>query len=320
MAPYAAHSVLEPAGVQAASILRLFYQYLDVSAVVFTLVVAALGFALGRKAQPENEKREPSGPAVVSRRRAVMWATGATVATLVALLIASVATGHAMALLPAADPVRIQVIGHEWWWEFRYPVSGPATRFSTAYELHIPVGRAVELELKASDVIHSFWVPSLSGKRDAIPGKDNVLLIRADEPGVYEGQCAEFCGTEHANMRFLVVAESAGAFAAWKTGQLASPAAPSDPERTRGLQVFMTSRCSSCHAISGTDAFGTVGPDLTHVASRRRLAMGTLDNDRAHLRRWIIDPQQDKPGVQMPSTPLPAADLDALLAYLGGLR
>ncbi len=320
MAPYAAHSALEPAGAQAFSILRLFYQYLDVSAVVFTLVIAALGFALGRKAQPENEKQEPSGPALSKRQRAVTWATAATVVTLVGLLVLSVATGHAMALLPAADPVRIEVIGHEWWWEFRYPVSGPATRFNTAYELHIPVGRPVEIELKASDVIHSFWVPSLSGKRDAIPGKHNVLLIRADKPGVYEGQCAEFCGTEHANMRFLVIAESPEAFATWKTQQLGSPAPPSDPLRARGLEVFMTSRCSSCHAISGTDAFGTVGPDLSHMASRKRLAMGTLNNDREHLRRWILDPQRDKPGVQMPSTPLPPADLEALLAYLGGLR
>jgi cytochrome c oxidase subunit 2 len=300
--------------------LQLFYQYLDVSALVFTLVLLALGFALGRKAQPKNEKREPTGSEFVRRRQAVTWATAATVVTLVGLLIASVATGHALALLPAADPVRIEVIGHKWWWEFRYPVSGPATRFNTAYELHIPVGRPVELELKARDVIHSFWVPSLSGKRDAIPGKDNVLLIRADEPGVYEGQCAEFCGTEHANMRFLVIAESAKEYGTWKARQLASPSPPVDPQRTRGLQVFMSSRCSSCHAISGTDAFGTVGPDLSHVASRKGLAMGTLDNDRAHLRRWIMDPQQDKPGVQMPSTPLPAADLDALLAYLGGLR
>src|SRR3954469_3604118 len=140
MAPSSAHSVLHPAGPQAAGILRLFYQYLDVSAVVFTLVLVALGFALGRKAQPENQKREPTGAELVRRRQAVAWATAATVVTLMGLLIASVATGHALALLPAADPVRIEVIGHKWWWEFRYPVSGPATRFNTAYELHIPIG------------------------------------------------------------------------------------------------------------------------------------------------------------------------------------
>lgn len=314
------HSVLEPAGVQATHILRLFYAYLDVSAVVFTLVITALGFALTRKPDPGTEKREPKGAALRRRRNAVTWATLATVVALVGLLIASVGTGHALALLPTADPVRVQVIGHKWWWEFRYPVSGPATQFNTAYELHVPVNRPVQLELVATDVIHSFWVPSLMGKRDAIPGKNNVLLLRADKPGVYEGQCAEYCGTEHANMRFLVVAETAQQFSAWRDQQLASAQPPADPMRARGLQVFMTSRCSACHAISGTDAFGTVGPDLTHVASRKRLAMGTIENDRTHLSRWITDPQTDKPGVQMPSTPLPADEQRALLAYLGGLK
>jgi cytochrome c oxidase subunit 2 len=215
----------------------------------------------------------------------------------------------------------VQVLSHKWWWEFRYPVSGVATQFSTAYELHVPAGRPVELELIATDVIHSFWVPSLSGKRDAIPGKHNVLLIRADRPGVYEGQCAEFCGTEHANMRFLVIADSPAQFAAWRDHQLESSVAPgADALRQRGLDVFMSSRCSSCHAISGTDAFGTVGPDLTHLASRRRLAMGSVINDPQHLSQWIEDPQSTKPGVQMPSTPLSTADQQALLAYLGGLR
>ena len=320
MGPYAAHSALEPAGTQAARILHLFDAYLDVSVVVFTLVITALGFALGRKPQPHTEKRELSAGALRSKRRAVTWATVATVSTLLGLLVASVSTGHALALLPSADPVRVQVIAHKWWWEFRYPVGGPATQFSTAYELHIPVHRPVQLELVAPDVIHSFWVPSLTGKRDAIPGKNNVLLLRADQAGVYEGQCAEFCGTEHANMRFLVVAESPKQFATWRDQQLASPAPPTDPERVRGLQVFMTSRCSACHAISGTDAFGTVGPDLTHVASRKRLAMGTIENDRSHLSHWITDPQADKPGVQMPGTPLAIDEQRALLAYLGGLR
>ena len=320
MAPYAAHSALQPAGIQAARILHLFYAYLDVSVVVFTLVITALGFALGRKAQAGPDKRELGAPALRSQRVAVTWATVATVIALLGLLVASVGTGHALALLPSADPVRVQVIAHKWWWEFRYPVSGQATQFSTAYELHIPVDRPIQLELVATDVIHSFWVPSLTGKRDAIPGKNSVLLLRADRPGVYEGQCAEFCGTEHANMRFLVVAESGKEFAAWRDQQLTSAQPPADKERARGLQIFMTSRCSACHAISGTEAFASVGPDLTHVASRKRLAMGTIDNDRAHLGRWIADPQADKPGVQMPSTPLPAGDQRALLAYLGGLK
>jgi len=320
MDPHLANSALEPAGSPATAILRLFYGYCDVSAVVFTLVIAALGFALGRKRQPAPDGEEPSSSASRSKARAVTWATIATVVTLLGLLIASVTTGHAMAQLPGGPPVRVQVISHKWWWEFRYPVSGPATQFSTAYELHIPVGRPIQLELIATDVIHSFWVPSLSGKRDAIPGKHNVLLLQADRPGQYQGQCAEFCGTEHANMRFLVVAERAPEFAAWLDHQLGSPAPPSDPLRQRGLQVFLSSRCSSCHAISGTEAFASVGPDLTHVGSRKRLAMGTLENDSAHLSRWLEDPQRDKPGVPMPSTPLPAEDRRALVAYLEGLK
>ena len=319
MTPDAAHSALEPVGPAAAQILRLFYQYLDVAALVFTLVIGSLGFALSRK--PEGaERADRSQAAARGRARAVSWATAATVLALLGLLIASVTTGHAMALLPANHPLRVKVIAHKWWWEFRYPVSGPASQFSTAYELHVPTGRPVELELVATDVIHSFWVPSLSGKRDAIPGKHNVLLIQADRPGVYEGQCAEFCGTEHANMRFLVVADSASQFTAWRDHQLSSPAPPADPLRQRGLEVFMSSRCSSCHAIAGTDAFGTVGPDLTHLASRRRLAMGTLENDPMHLSQWIDDPQNAKPGVQMPSTPLRSFDRQALLTYLGGLE
>jgi len=322
MAPYAAHSALEPAGAAAAHSLRLFYAYFDVSALVFTLVIGALGFALGKKREPEQGRDKANGSGDVGKTRAVLWATVATIVTLLGLLVASVSTGHATASLPTERPVRVQVIAHKWWWEFRYPVAGvaKATQFSTAYELHIPVGRPIQLELLATDVIHSFWVPNLSGKRDAIPGKHNVLFIRADRAGSFEGQCAEFCGTEHAHMRFLVVAESPAQFAAWRDHQLGSPAPPTDPLRQRGLDVFMNSRCSSCHAIAGTDAFGTVGPDLTHLASRKRLAMGTLDNDRAHLSRWISDPQSDKPGVQMPSTPLGADEQHALLSYLEGLR
>src|SRR4051812_20421502 len=252
MAPYAAHSALEPAGASAAQSLALFNQSFGVSALLSARGVGVLGVAVGQKRTTEPEGAPPSPASERKRKQLVAWATAATTLVLLALLVASVSTGHAMASLPAQHPVRVQVVSHKWWWEFRYAVGGPATQFSTAYELHIPVGRPIELELVATDVIHSFWVPSLSGKRDAIPGKHNVLVIRADRPGVFEGQCAEFCGTEHAHMRFLVVAESAQQFAAWRDHQLGSPAPPSDPLRQRGLQVFMNSRCSACHAIGGT--------------------------------------------------------------------
>jgi len=318
--PYAAHTALEPQGPGAAHVLSLFYGYFDVCALVFTLVIGALGFALGRRSHEPVSEHEPSPAEVSRKRRWVIIASSLTVLTLLGLLIASVATGHTLALLPSQNALEIEVRGHEWWWEFRYPANAGATRFNTAYELHIPVGRPVALRLIATDVIHSFWVPSLSGKEDAIPGKDRVLVLRADHPGVFEGQCAEFCGTEHANMRFLVVAETPADFAAWQTHQLSSATVPNEPERARGLELFMSSRCSSCHAISGTDAFASVGPDLTHFAARKRIAMGTLKNDAASLAQWIRDPQSVKPGVQMPSTPLPSNDLEALVAYLRGLK
>lgn len=320
MAPVGNHSALAPAGVQAASVSGLFNAYFDVSLVVVALVLAALGFALNRPAVPANEKTEPFLPATQGKRRAVLWATVVTVLTLIGLLIGSVATGHAMASLAGDKPLVVEVIGRKWWWEFRYPSAGPATRFSTAYELHLPVGRPVELKLMASDVIHSFWLPSIAGKLDAIPGKDRVLHLRVDRPGVYEGQCAEFCGLQHANMRFLVVAESPAEFAAWRAHQLGTPAPPSDALAQRGLEVFLSSRCDSCHAISGTTAFGSVGPNLTHLGSRRKLAMGTLPNDDAHLRDWIADPAHSKPGVPMPGTPLSDTESKALAAYLRGLQ
>ena len=170
------------------------------------------------------------------------------------------------------------------------------------------------------DVIHSFWVPSLHGKRDVILAKNSSLVIQADEPGRYEGQCAEFCGTQHANMRFVVIAESEADFHAWMEHALAPAPAPDDDTKRHGLEVFRTNRCIACHAIGGTDAFATVGPNLTHVASRRELAMGTIPNSPGHLAGWIVDPQSTKPGAIMPNTALPPDDLLALLAYLGSLK
>ena len=192
--------------------------------------------------------------------------------------------------------------------------------FTTAYEMHVPVGRAVQVDLTSADVIHSFWVPSLNGKRDAIPGKHSSILLRADRVGRYEGQCAEFCGAQHANMRFAVVAESEEDFKAWTAHALSPAPAPTDPVERRGQEVFVKSRCAACHAIGGTEAFATVGPDLTHLASRSHIAMGTLSNTRDHLRGWIADPHSTKPGVMMPATALERDDLNALVTYLASLR
>jgi cytochrome c oxidase subunit 2 len=318
----APHSALAPAGVQSTHISELFWGYFDVTALVFILVIGALVTALVRKPRPgEPPKTEPSDDALRPKRRAVGTATALTVITLVVLLVLSVVTGRALASLSTENAVQIKVVGHRWWWEVWYPDAAQASNtFRTAYEIHVPVGRPVILELESTDVIHSFWVPSLHGKRDLIPGKKTTFVFRTDQPGRYEGMCAEYCGTQHANMRFVVVAEPQADYDAWLAHSRQPAPAPTNEREQRGLEVFRTNKCAVCHAIGGTDAFGTVGPDLTHVASRHALAMGTIGNDRGHLAGWIVDPQGTKPGVIMPGSPLPPDDLDALLTYLGSLK
>jgi cytochrome c oxidase subunit 2 len=211
-------------------------------------------------------------------------------------------------------------VGRQWWWEIRYPEAIPSNRVITANEIHIPVGVPVRVMLSATDVIHSFWVPQLGGKRDLIPGHDAETWLRADSAGTYRGQCAEFCGHQHAKMALVVVAEPRAEFDEWLARQRQAADSQLTPEQTAGRDVFMRSTCALCHGIRGTDAGGTVGPDLTHLASRGSIASGTLPNTREHLANWIRDPQGIKPGVKMPATPLTDAELQALVSYLGSLR
>jgi cytochrome c oxidase subunit II len=313
-------STLAPAGVQATHIASLFWTYFAIATVVFSLVSGAFALAIARRPSSIPEKTEPTTEENRPKRRVVAIAIALTCATLTVMLWLSVATSRALGSLSAKNAVPIEVVGHQWWWEFRYPASVAGTQFTTAYELHVPVGRPIEVKLSSPDVIHSFWVPSLHGKRDVIPGKDASLVLRADQPGRYQGQCAEFCGLQHANMRFVVVAESEEDFKAWLAHSLAPAPTPSDPVALEGQQVFMKSRCIMCHAIGGTEAFASVGPNLTHLASRREIAMGTLPNTPGHLAGWIVGPEEQKPGTAMPGTPLASADLTALLTYLGSLK
>jgi cytochrome c oxidase subunit 2 len=191
---------------------------------------------------------------------------------------------------------------------------------TTANEIHIPVGRVVHFKLRSNDVIHSFWVPNLHGKTDLIPGHIADTWIRADRAGTYRGQCAEFCGYQHAHMALTVVAETEGQFRNWYAAQLQSAIQPATQQQARGRQVFLSSTCIMCHRIQGTDAGGAVGPDLTHIASRQTIAAATLENTREHLRQWILDSQAIKPGNRMPPNPLNAEDLEALLDYLQTLK
>jgi cytochrome c oxidase subunit 2 len=219
---------------------------------------------------------------------------------------------------PAASSTDLTVdaVGHQWYWEFRYP----GTRAVTADELHIPVDTRVNLVATTADVIHSFWVPELNRKIDTIPGQQNRILLYANKVGVYRGQCAEYCGLQHAHMGMLVFVQPRAQFRSWLRRQAAPAAAPTSALARRGEQAFLSGPCASCHAIRGTPARGFVGPDLTHLASRTTLAGLTIPNQRDYLARWIVDSQHFKPGNQMPDFHLARAQVQALVAYLGGLR
>ncbi len=215
---------------------------------------------------------------------------------------------------PAASSTAMTVdaIGHQWYWEFRYP----GTKAVTADELHIPVDTRVNLVATTADVIHSFWVPALNRKVDTIPGQQNRILLYANKPGVYRGQCAEFCGLQHAHMGMLVFVQPKAQFRAWLGRQAAPAATPTTPLARRGEQVFLRGPCSSCHTIRGTTARGYVGPDLTHLASRTTLAGVTIPDSRSYLSRWIVDSQHFKPGNEMPDFHLTGSQLSSLVAYL----
>jgi cytochrome c oxidase subunit 2 len=216
----------------------------------------------------------------------------------------------------SSTSLTIEVIGHQWFWEIRYP----GMRAVTANELHIPVDTRVNVIGTTADVIHSFWVPELNRKIDLIPGRRNRLLLDADHTGVYRGQCAEFCGLQHAHMAMLVFVQSRRAFRAWLRNMARPARSPRSFEERRGRKLFLGEACSGCHEIRGTDARGQIGPDLTHLATRTSLAAGTIANSQAVLGRWIRDPQHFKPGNKMPSLQLRESDFRALVAYLESLR
>ena len=217
---------------------------------------------------------------------------------------------------PGTQRLTVDVIGHQWWWEVRYPQQGVVT----ANDVHIPVGQPVELRLSTADVLHSFWVPELTGKTDMIAGRINHMTVEASNAGVYRGQCAEFCGLQHANMIFFVVAEPPATFQQWLSRQVQGPPAPTDPTLARGEQVFVNAACVACHAIKNTPANGTLGPDLSNIGGRLSVGAGAVPNDTGNLAGWIIDSQGIKPGNLMPRMQLPAQDLQALVAYLESLR
>jgi cytochrome c oxidase subunit 2 len=236
-------------------------------------------------------------------------------------LVASFSAGRSMtADLANKNGLNVEITGHQWWWEVRYQDVDASNIFTTANEIHIPVGVPVTFSLRATDVIHSFWVPNLAGKKDLIPGKINTIWLQADKPGVYRGQCAEYCGLQHARMALWVVAEPQEQFNAWRQSQTQTSVPPTGDSQKRGQQVFLSSTCVMCHAINGTPAGSNIGPNLTHIASRNMIGAATLSNTREHLAQWIKDSQSVKPGNRMPQNNLSDADLQALLDYLQTLK
>jgi cytochrome c oxidase subunit II len=311
-------SSLDPAGPDALRISRLWWLMLTVCTAVFLLV---LGFMLhgiyrarGRAAAATDEQAKQQ------MTRAVTAATGATVLILFVLLVASVLTGRAISAKPDGDVIDVEVVGHQWWWEFIYKDAAASQQVSTANELHVPVGKTVVLKLTSRDVIHSFWAPNLQGKKDLIPGHYIIFPLRADREGTFRGQCAEFCGAQHAHMAFTVIAQSQDQFNAWLDAERQPAAAPTDPLARRGLQVFLSKPCVMCHTIRGTPAGSHVGPELTHLASRPTIAAGTREMNRGNLAGWVVDAQSIKPGSRMPPNSLTSEELDALLAYLESLK
>lgn len=314
---------MQPAGIQAAKILELWWLTLGICTVVFIAVLAAFLFAVWRAPRADEQTAADTSPlsrAEPLSKRAVLLAVAASTVLLFVLLIADVMTDRALAQLPLGNGIHIELTGHRWWWEARYTADPPSRMFNTANELHIPVGKPVVISLKSSDVIHSFWVPNLHGKKDLIPGRTTTITLRADKPGVYRGQCAEFCGYQHAKMALLVIAEPEAEYEAWAEQQRQPAATPTMEMAMTGQNIFMGTTCISCHTVRGTSAQASLGPDLTHIGSRRTIAAGTLPNTPAHLAAWVKDPQKIKLMANMPPSPLSGEELQAVVTYLETLK
>ena len=321
-------SALDPAGTQASEISSLWWLYFWILIAIFTLVLICICIAVLRAGWKPRESRPneppPQPSATIDRRIFAIVSTCvvATVLILFALLFIDIfASRSVYALSSEPHPLSLKIIGHQWWWEVQYQdPDQPSNTMTTANEIHVPVGKVVRLELTSTDVIHSFWVPNISGKKDLIPGYPTKTWLKADKAGTFRGQCAEFCGHQHAHMRLEFVAESHSDFDKWLAQARQNARPPSTPSQQRGQHVFLSNQCIMCHNIEGTPARATTGPDLTHFASRTMMAAGSFPNTRGYLAGWIANPQNIKPAVKMPPNALSSDDLNALVDYLESLK
>jgi cytochrome c oxidase subunit 2 len=319
-------NIFDPVSPPANSIRDLFYLVLLITGIIFVLVEGMLLYCIIRFRKRPGDSREP--PQIYGSQPIELAWTLAPL--LIVFILFLIVVRYDVAIrrdqVPS-DAVRVKVVGHQWWWEYQYPDLGE--RFpelgqkgiqsvTTANELHVPVNKPVFLELQSVDVVHSFWVPRLAGKTDVIPGHPNLMWFQALEPGLFHGQCAEFCGTQHANMILRVVVESDAEFLAWAEHE--AERAAQDSRVKEGEARFLGMSCVTCHQVRGTSAVGTFGPELTHLMTRQTLASGMVPNDLDMLTQWVRDPQTIKPGCQMPSFHLNDTDVALIVEYLRSLK
>jgi cytochrome c oxidase subunit 2 len=312
---------LEAAGRRAATILPLTWATIIISILVCVIIGALLWLAIARTGS-RGGARETRSIAVQRGGNGLRWIGVGLVISALPLALILVWTMVALASTsgpPNRTALTLDVTPRQWWWDVNYTFDSPDQSFSTANEIHIPVGVPVLVRLHGVDVIHSFWVPKLTGKTDAIPGQVNTSWMQADVPGRYQGQCTEFCGFQHAHMAFEVVAQSAESFTEWRANQVSAARDPHTEPQIRGRSL-VEYRCGLCHQVRGTSAGAVSAPDLTHLMSRQRIASGTLLNNPGNLAGWIQDPQGIKPGTLMPNQYLSSAQLSDLLAYLETLQ
>jgi len=307
-----APSLLEPRGPGAERVADLWWLMLWIATGVFLVVVGMLAAAIFRGLYGKEATRGD-----VSWGEPFIVIAGVVVPALILsfLFVLSLRDMRALSAPESESDLTVEVVGHDWWWEVRYP-NGTVT----ANEMHIPVGQPVLFKVRTGDVIHSFWIPQLQVKVDMLPEKVNELWVEADEPGRYRGQCAEYCGLQHANMIFYVIAEPRERFDEWLASETRPRETPAIGSARVGETVFLNGSCAGCHTIRGTDATGDVGPDLTHIGTRETIAAGVLDNTRSDMELWLRDPQHVKPGATMPPTELSPSELQAVLDYLQGLK
>jgi cytochrome c oxidase subunit 2 len=294
---------------------------LAIISIVVMIVIAAL--LLGGIFRRRARAASPRELSVKSDAGGMAWiyvGVGISILVLVASAVWTMLTVVAVAMPTRASELTLQVKAEQWWWDVTYRQGGaPSRSFEVANEIHIPVGRPVRVELASGDVIHSFWIPRLVGKTDVIPGQTNVMWLQADQPGVYRGQCGEYCGAQHAHMAMYVVAEAPKDFVAWSERQRQAAAEPASDAARRGEQTFVA-RCAACHTVRGSGAGGILGPDLTHLKSRDTLAAGLLPNTPGNLAAWVENAQALKPGSRMPTLALSGPELSSVLAYLDTLK